>query len=823
MRNRCASLSAPMAGRCVQLGVIAALLSVCGLAAASVDVPAHAPGKSILQLRTGDVETTPDKNFLLTNTGFAAGWHVVQLDGPMTAARHEALTLAGLRLTSYLPANAWMEPLDADRLESLRALPFVEWIGAYRAEWKIDPELAARPYKTVYRQDLHDRGMCKVVVVLFEGEQTGEIAAALAAAKADVLDSNFVGGQWLIDAEMTPAAARGLAALASVQFVEDAPEGSFRNDSTRWIIQSNVSGQLPLWNAGLTGLGQVAGVIDGTPRITHCMFSDTVAPGPTHRKFIGWRNAGSNDTHGTHVSGTIAGDQTPFNAYTTHDGIAYRAKMSFSNASSIWSSTGTLEPRLNDAFNDGARVHSNSWGDDGTTAYTTWCRQIDVHTWNNQDSVVAFAVSNQSTLKTPENSINVLAVGATNDTPNQANRCYGGVGPTADGRRKPEIYAPGCDTVSASNSSCGTTSLSGTSMACPAVSAGGLLVRQYYTDGYHPSGAANPADAFTPTGALIRATLLNGTVDMTGVTGYPSNAEGWGRLLLDNALYFPADTTRKLWLRDVRHASGGLTTGQVTEYQFQCNGSQTPLKVTMVFTAPPAAVNASNPVINNLDLEVVAPSGTTYLGNVFTSGQSSAGGTADIRNSVEQVLINTPTSGTWTVRVRGTAVNQGPQGFAIAASGNIGDACTGAPIVSHPQSVTVDEGQSVTFSVVATGSGLQYQWRRNGMSLSNNSRTSGVQSSTLFIDPVQAGDAGNYDVLVINACTSVPSDIAVLTVNIPNPCPPDIDGTPGLSVSDIFTFLSLWFSNDPQADWDGANGVDVADIFAYLSDWFAGC
>lgn len=818
-----ASSSAARAGRCVQIGAVLALTSVCGLAAARVDVPAQTPGKGLLQLRTGDFETSPDTDFLLTNEGFSPGWHVVKLDGPMTPARHEALTAAGLRLTSYLPEHAWMEPLDADRLAALRAVPFVEWVGAFRAEWKIDPELDARPYKTVYRQDLQARGLCKIVVVLFEGENTDEAAAALAAAKANVIDSNFVGGQWLIDAETTPAAARGLASLATVQFVEDAPEGTFRNDSTRWIIQSNTSGQLPVWNAGLTGQGQIAGVIDGTPRLTHCMFSDTVAPGPTHRKFVGWRNAGSNDTHGTHVAGTIAGDATPYDAYTTHDGIAYRARMSFSNASNIWSSTGTLEPRLNDAFNDGARVHSNSWGDDGTTAYTTWCRQIDVHTWNNQDSVVAFAVSNQSTLKTPENSINVLGVGATSDTPNQANRCYGGAGPTFDGRRKPEIYAPGCDTVSASNSTCGTTSLSGTSMACPAVSAGGLLVRQYYTEGFHPSGTANAADAFVPTGALIRATLLNGTVDMTGVAGYPSNAEGWGRLLLDNVLYFPADTTRRLWLRDVRHAAGGLTTGQVVEHQFQCNGSQTPLKVTMVFTGPPAAVNASNPVINNLDLEVVSPSGTTYLGNVFTSGQSSAGGTADNKNNVEQVLINTPTSGLWTVRIRGTAVNQGPQGFAVVASGNISEPCAGATITGQPQSQTVDEGSMAVFSVAATGTGLQYQWRRNGVALSNNSRTSGAQSSVLTINPVQSADAGTYDVLVINACASVPSDGAVLTVNIPNPCPPDIDGTPGLGVSDIFTFLGLWFANDPQADWDGAGGVQVADIFAYLSDWFAGC
>ena len=66
----------------------------------------------------------------------------------------------------------------------------------------------------------------------------------------------------------------------------------------------------------------------------------------------------------------------------------------------------------------------------------------------------------------------------------------------------------------------------------------GALVRQYFTDGFYPSGMATPGSGFTPSGALIRAVMLNSAVDMTGIAGFPSNQEGWGRTLLDNALYF---------------------------------------------------------------------------------------------------------------------------------------------------------------------------------------------------------------------------------------------------------------------------------------------
>lgn len=52
-------------------------------------------------------------------------------------------------------------------------------------------------------------------------------------------------------------------------------------------------------------------------------------------------------------------------------------------------------------------------------------------------------------------------------------------------------------------------------------------------------------------------------------------------------------------------------------------------------------------------------------------------------------------------------------------------------------------------------------------------------------------------------------------------CPCDADGDGAVVVNDIFAFLSLWFSNSPQADFDGQNGVQVADIFAFLDCWFS--
>jgi hypothetical protein len=74
--------------------------------------------------------------------------------------------------------------------------------------------------------------------------------------------------------------------------------------------------------------------------------------------------------------------------------------------------------------------------------------------------------------------------------------------------------------------------------------------------------------------------------------------------------------------------------------------------------------------VNDLDLEVVGPSGL-LRGNVIdtSAGESIPGGAADPLNDVERVLVAAPSVGDWTIRVRGTSVPIGPQGFAVVANG----------------------------------------------------------------------------------------------------------------------------------------------------------
>ena len=86
-------------------------------------------------------------------------------------------------------------------------------------------------------------------------------------------------------------------------------------------------------------------------------------------------------------------------------------------------------------------------------------------------------------------------------------------------------------------------------------------------------------------------------------------------------------------------------------------------------------------------------------------------------------------------------------------------------ILVQPTNATVYLGGTATFTVGATGSPiLRYQWRKNGVNLSDGGRITGATNATLVLSGVQAGDAGTYTVVVSNPFGSVLSTFAVLTV-----------------------------------------------------------
>ena len=115
-------------------------------------------------------------------------------------------------------------------------------------------------------------------------------------------------------------------------------------------------------------------------------------------------------------------------------------------------------------------------------------------------------------------------------------------------------------------------------MATPATAGMASLVRQYFTDGFYPSGTAASADAFTPSGALIKAVLIHGTQRLlravssssssaTSIKTFdtsaalPNSDQGYGRVQLDRSLYFKTGSNLCATVANCPAESGIYTAG----------------------------------------------------------------------------------------------------------------------------------------------------------------------------------------------------------------------------------------------------------------------
>ncbi|TFH50196.1 MAG: hypothetical protein E4G92_00525, partial [Bacteroidia bacterium] len=644
-----------------------------------------------------------DQRLLLKETPGETVYRLLQFKGPLTRKQMELLkSQYKLRLDNYIPNYTYLEKVSPAEVESLQKLSFFRWAGNYEPAYKISPEIGLRS-----EGDTLDMRTNEKLIVLHDDADFQLVRNTLDGMGIKILnvwDDQKLRIKRIKIELLDQSLIERIAQIPDVKWIEEFGQMNLRNQSASWIVQTNNLNSRTINDRGLRGENQIIGHIDGAIDLNHCFFQDPVnnAPNPNHRKIVAFHSSTgiptAFDEHGTHTAGTVVGqDMISAGAISNQrrgeDGHAYRARLSHTVVDDITGSgtnASNLRAAFEDMYSDGARIYTNSWGDDGTTAYTTWCADIDQFTWDHEDVLVVFACTNGTLLKTPENAKNCLAVDQSGDTPNQ-NNSDGGNGPTSDGRRKPEITAPGIQILSADANTvanCGIRTMSGTSMATPAIAACGSIMRQYYIEGWYPSGTKQPHNSFEPSGALIKATLLNSTVDMTGtddtgvaLTGYPNNMEGWGRLLMENALFFQGDA-RNLIIWDVRH-SNGLYTGLSNNYFVNIVSAVQPLKITLVWTEPPALASSATPGINDLDLVVTAPNGDVYRGNDFTNGQSTVNGAVpDNLNNVEMVLVNTPQIGQYTIQVIGTAVNTGNsgQGYALVATADTEDppAPTGA-------------------------------------------------------------------------------------------------------------------------------------------------
>ncbi|MDH3499213.1 MAG: S8 family serine peptidase, partial [Acidimicrobiia bacterium] len=710
---------------------------------------ANSPTIESIRLRSGRVNTAFDSDTGAATTTLASsetGSLVVQFAAPITAADMTALDRAGAEVLAVLPDRALrIRIAEPRRLEEVTG---IRWTGRLAPVQLVHPDVAPSAEQLVR-------------VVLDPG---ANVAAAMAAAEAEgaTMLRPYASG-FVMRASRSVALA--VAAQSASSWIEPWAMHETHNEYGGAIIGAGVAA-----SSGYDGGSQIVAVADtglggGTADTAHRDISEGRVVGVQNYSADGVFGCydvipdGAIDAdsgHGTHVAGTVLSDGGPTGeglGVAPGTSLVFQATEEFLDVGVLcegfiqegYHLVGIpldLADLLQDAYDEGARIHQDSWGSAVAGEYTADSAAVDGFVWEHQDLLMVVSAGNEgidadsdgavdeASIGSPATAKNVLSVGASEnvradgfpcDTSLTYTTCtadgggnetfpYGEVwasdypappistdpsagnaeqlaafssrGPTLDGRLKPDVVAPGTWILSAYsdlyqqgydvavNPQNGLFQadgwgdpfdeyykyLGGTSMSAPMASGAAAIVRDFYTQAH---------DLEWISAALVKATLINSAIDLQDENNdgandndhpIPNNHEGWGRIDLA-----AATDDSHTWFDN-----GAVETGFQQTYATAILPG-TPLKISLVWSDYAGTEACGACLVNNVDLAVMAPDSTTsYIGNNFANGWTLPGpATADAVNNVENVYIQSPAAGVWTIQVIGTDIPVGPQPFAL--------------------------------------------------------------------------------------------------------------------------------------------------------------
>ncbi len=554
-----------------------------------------------------------------------------------------ALSAMGAEVLAYFPHNAHIVRMSPALAAQAAKLDIVERVEPYHPAYRLEDALSA----WLIAPEKEPKEM-RVRVMAFEWGPEGKDRIRLAAEAEGARVATYYPSGQILELMVSREQLIQIAAHEDVLWIDrwtprEKDMDLLRQDSGAAFLETGLN---------VCGQGVRGEVLDAGVEATHMDFDGILLHGSTNV-----------DSHGTATYGIVFG-----NGNRDGDGNAQGQGQVVCSSQGIFADYDFLTDRFahtqqlkNSPYF--ASFQSNSWGDALTTAYTSISSELDDIAWR-LDIAIAQSQSNAGSQQSRPQawSKNVISVGGirhfnTLGTTDDSWTGGASIGPAADGRLKPDV-SYWYDSIFTTTTGNGyTTGFGGTSAATPSVSGViGLIVQQWSENVWGTNPTGTTVFERQPHASTIKALLVNSSRQYT-FTGTTSDLtrthQGWGR---------PSARVAR------ERAAGSLVVDQATPlqlnqaatYNYTVPAGAGDLKITMIYPDPPGTTSATLHRINDLSLKVTSPGGTIYNGNngLAAGNFSTSGGVPNTIDTVENVFVNAPASGTWTIEVRAAAINQ---------------------------------------------------------------------------------------------------------------------------------------------------------------------